>query len=307
MYCYHNVYLPRSYQVAAYLLDHDRWARVPTSVLVRARHPAFCYNSTAGAGGGAGDSSSSSNSSGSGADAVAGLGAAAAAAGGGGIAAAAGPVAVGAGGGGAEAPGSPAGSLPMKLGSLQEFVVHGEGEGSGRGVGAGGKEGARDMELRLGRAGCQGCWQALTRGSAHAVSPTRTAVAPLVDRLLSALLPTPDRRLPTAAMYALSLRCAYAHSRPRYQHKRGWQCQADPARSLTPCPFVTAADCDTSEMGPGRFSVRDVHRIGILDVRLFNTDRHAGGCRWGGGAAWGRHRHLCGCQVAAQAAGSAAD
>lgn len=35
-------------------------------------------------------------------------------------------------------------------------------------------------------------------------------------------------------------------------------------------------DCDSSEMGPSRFSVRDVHRIGILDIRLFNTDRHAG-------------------------------
>ena len=33
---------------------------------------------------------------------------------------------------------------------------------------------------------------------------------------------------------------------------------------------------DTSEMGCSRFSVRDVHRIGILDLRLFNTDRHAG-------------------------------
>lgn len=32
-------------EVAAYLLDHDGWARVPTSVLVRARHPAFCYQS----------------------------------------------------------------------------------------------------------------------------------------------------------------------------------------------------------------------------------------------------------------------
>ncbi|EFN56367.1 hypothetical protein CHLNCDRAFT_57613 [Chlorella variabilis] len=35
-------------------------------------------------------------------------------------------------------------------------------------------------------------------------------------------------------------------------------------------------DCDTSEMGASRFSVRDVQRIGILDLRLFNTDRHAG-------------------------------
>lgn len=33
---------------------------------------------------------------------------------------------------------------------------------------------------------------------------------------------------------------------------------------------------DTNEMGSGRFSARDVHAIGILDIRLFNTDRHAG-------------------------------
>lgn len=35
-------------------------------------------------------------------------------------------------------------------------------------------------------------------------------------------------------------------------------------------------ECDTSEMGASKFSVSDVHRIGILDIRLFNTDRHAG-------------------------------
>jgi hypothetical protein len=29
-------------------------------------------------------------------------------------------------------------------------------------------------------------------------------------------------------------------------------------------------------MGTSRFSTSDVHRIGILDIRLFNTDRHAG-------------------------------
>lgn len=33
---------------------------------------------------------------------------------------------------------------------------------------------------------------------------------------------------------------------------------------------------DTNEMGSGRFCTRDVHAIGILDLRLFNTDRHAG-------------------------------
>lgn len=37
-----------------------------------------------------------------------------------------------------------------------------------------------------------------------------------------------------------------------------------------------AHDCDTSEMGPSLFSLQDVHRIAILDIRLFNTDRHAG-------------------------------
>jgi len=35
-------------------------------------------------------------------------------------------------------------------------------------------------------------------------------------------------------------------------------------------------ECDTSELGASRYSVRDVQRIGILDVRLLNTDRHAG-------------------------------
>lgn len=35
-------------------------------------------------------------------------------------------------------------------------------------------------------------------------------------------------------------------------------------------------DYDASECGTSRFPVSAVHRIGILDVRLFNTDRHSG-------------------------------
>ncbi|KAK1436503.1 hypothetical protein QVD17_02283 [Tagetes erecta] len=35
-------------------------------------------------------------------------------------------------------------------------------------------------------------------------------------------------------------------------------------------------DFDASDHGSSRFPVADVHRIGILDVRIFNTDRHAG-------------------------------
>ena len=33
---------------------------------------------------------------------------------------------------------------------------------------------------------------------------------------------------------------------------------------------------DTSDLGTSQFSVAHVHRIGILDLRLYNTDRHAG-------------------------------
>ena len=35
-------------------------------------------------------------------------------------------------------------------------------------------------------------------------------------------------------------------------------------------------ECDSTEMGSKLFNKKDVHRIGILDVRLFNTDRHGG-------------------------------
>jgi len=106
-------------EVAAYLLDRDGFAKVPTSVLVRARHPIFCYNTFMG----------SVRAS------IADLGAIEASMADGAL------------------------TLPMKLGSMQEFVQH---------------------------------------------------------------------------------------------------------------------ECDTTEMGPSKFSKKDVHRIGIMDIRLFNTDRHAG-------------------------------
>lgn len=34
--------------------------------------------------------------------------------------------------------------------------------------------------------------------------------------------------------------------------------------------------CDSTEMGTSKFSISDVQRIAILDIRLYNTDRHAG-------------------------------
>lgn len=51
---------------------------------------------------------------------------------------------------------------------------------------------------------------------------------------------------------------------------------AGPPTKLGSLQEFVPHDCDTSEMGASRFSVRDVHRIGILDIRLMNTDRHAG-------------------------------
>lgn len=77
-------------EVAAYLLDRDGFANVPTSVLVRARHPIFCYNSVIG-------SVRASTADFAMTEATAML--------------------AGAGFGGN-------GALPMKLGSLQEFVPH---------------------------------------------------------------------------------------------------------------------------------------------------------------------------------------
>ena len=47
-------------------------------------------------------------------------------------------------------------------------------------------------------------------------------------------------------------------------------------RALGSLQEFVAHECDTSEMGASRFAAADVHRIGILDLRLFNTDRHAG-------------------------------
>ncbi|KAI9915419.1 hypothetical protein PsorP6_008380 [Peronosclerospora sorghi] len=37
-----------------------------------------------------------------------------------------------------------------------------------------------------------------------------------------------------------------------------------------------ASQCSAEDMGTMKFSIPEVHKIGILDVRLFNTDRHAG-------------------------------
>ncbi|XP_022154531.1 phosphatidylinositol 4-kinase gamma 1 [Momordica charantia] len=51
--------------------------------------------------------------------------------------------------------------------------------------------------------------------------------------------------------------------------------------STAPCKIASLQsfvehDCDAGELGPSSFSVASVHRVGILDIRLLNLDRHAG-------------------------------
>ncbi|KAI3885227.1 hypothetical protein MKW98_002619 [Papaver atlanticum] len=45
---------------------------------------------------------------------------------------------------------------------------------------------------------------------------------------------------------------------------------------IASCQQFIRHDFDASDHGTSNFPVSDVHRIGILDVRIFNTDRHAG-------------------------------
>ncbi|MCO5594590.1 hypothetical protein L7F22_048623 [Adiantum nelumboides] len=49
-----------------------------------------------------------------------------------------------------------------------------------------------------------------------------------------------------------------------------------PVAKIASCQKFVHHDYDASDHGSSRFSVAAVHRIGILDVRIFNTDRHAG-------------------------------
>ncbi|KAH7299621.1 hypothetical protein KP509_24G021200 [Ceratopteris richardii] len=49
-----------------------------------------------------------------------------------------------------------------------------------------------------------------------------------------------------------------------------------PISKLASCQKFVHHDYDANDRGTSCFSVADVHRIGILDIRICNTDRHAG-------------------------------
>ncbi|KAJ8759742.1 hypothetical protein K2173_009843 [Erythroxylum novogranatense] len=59
-------------------------------------------------------------------------------------------------------------------------------------------------------------------------------------------------------------------------HVNGTATVSTPSYKIASLQRFVDHDFDAGELGPSRFSVSSVHRIGILDVRLLNLDRHAG-------------------------------
>ncbi|KAF5802380.1 putative 1-phosphatidylinositol 4-kinase [Helianthus annuus] len=51
---------------------------------------------------------------------------------------------------------------------------------------------------------------------------------------------------------------------------------SNPPFKITSIQRYVEHETDAGDLGPSRFSVCSVHRIGILDIRLLNLDRHAG-------------------------------
>ncbi|KAI5081374.1 hypothetical protein GOP47_0004557 [Adiantum capillus-veneris] len=58
--------------------------------------------------------------------------------------------------------------------------------------------------------------------------------------------------------------------------RKGQEKGIQPVSKIASCQQFVHHDYDASDHGTSRFSVAAVHRIGILDIRIFNTDRHAG-------------------------------
>lgn len=199
-----------SREVAAYLLDHDRFARVPHTVMVRMTHPIFHVQ---------GQHHSQQQQHAAAAAAAPATSAFAAAAATGQDAAA-----------GADCCG-----VPCKLGSLQQFVSHD----------------CDTSEMGASRFRCV-FWTHCCAGrpaqlEAHITACVCAEAVLLPHRAFGGVVPV--------FIPALS----FLHSLPYM---------------LTLVTDPSFASTRTLPSSPR--SVRDVQRIGILDLRLFNTDRHAG-------------------------------
>lgn len=65
-------------------------------------------------------------------------------------------------------------------------------------------------------------------------------------------------------------------SHPALQFATGSYVGSPMTRKVASIQRFVPHEFDAGDLGPSRFSVASVHRIGILDVRLLNIDRHAG-------------------------------
>ena len=269
-------------EVAAFLLDHGGYARVPPTVLVRVQHPIFHVAGRPPPAAAAAAAAAASAAGGLWGRAGGGGGAA-------GMATPDQPLFGGGGGGGLLA------SVPSDA-STHTSALPGEG---GRhhqhtpptvaGFGAPPPQPPRrpasaalptvrsgslpdpsgGSPLRFGGAGT-GTARPPARGGAAAAAAAATPVASAATGGLSAALGrvrTGSGDLPSIALAAAAATAA----------------AAAPPPSPPPLPLKLASmakyvahDGDASEFGPARFSRAGVVAVGILDLRLCNTDRHAG-------------------------------
>lgn len=81
-------------------------------------------------------------------------------------------------------------------------------------------------------------------------------------------------KVPPTVLVKVSHHVFHVNSATSVQKGPGKACS--PVAKIASCQQFVHHDFDASDHGSSRFSVAAVHRIGILDVRIFNTDRHAG-------------------------------
>lgn len=106
---------------------------------------------------------------------------------------------------------------------------------------------------------------ALQRSPSALAAPGRSGPAPNIPEVASsaaaARVPSPGGL--ARALSTLSLAPSVAPPAPR-------------APKLGSLQAFVAHDGDASERAPSRFAADDIHRIGVLDIRILNCDRHLG-------------------------------
>ncbi|MEW5301641.1 MAG: hypothetical protein WDW36_004489 [Sanguina aurantia] len=267
-------------EVAAFLLDHDGFANVPTSVLVRARHPVFCYRSKmpsvgssmldlAGAASAAtavsdatvSDAVTSDNDSGE------------------------------CGGEGEDGVSAELARVSNCSSSAHAGSTDRDSPNLVESISRGSPCEADSMFWRpssLSRPQQQPAMRTtagfpvLTATVAVGFSASQTtasSLAPVPARLprpvSSGLLSLGAASFDTSRMSGSLVARGLAELRAVTSSRAPASPEILPMKLASLQEFISH-ECDTGEVGDCKFSVSDVHRIGILDIRLFNTDRHSG-------------------------------